>query len=307
MDNLIRLNRDPALLDRAGAGSGDGTGALSGAADAAGATAGAGQAWNWKSQLTPDIKGSPLTSKFDDSPDGLNKALTSYMNLEQLLGHEKVPIPKDVNDVEGWNRFSKAMGIPDKAEGYGLADASIPEDMAKNGLTLNKQQFAEVMHAHKVHPSAVKGIWETYQKLNVESYQKVMNEHKEKLVKTVNQLKSEWGDKYDVNVELGQMVINKFSADKETNDFLTSLMTTDPRAIKFLAKLGDQFAENKIGEFSIKRFSMAPAEAKEECLKMSRDMNGPYMNQSGKYTDAEHKAAVDRYNMLVGVSMRGNQ
>jgi hypothetical protein len=281
-------------------------GAPSGAADAAGAVAGAGQAWNWKSQLTPDVKGSPLTSKFDDTPDGLNKALTSYANLEQLLGHEKVPIPKDVNDVEGWNRFSKAMGIPDKAEGYGLADANIPKDMAAKGLTLDKNQFAEIMHAHKVHPSAVKGIWDTYQKVNVEAYTKAMNAHKEKLVKTVNQLKSEWGDTYDTNVELGQMVINKFSADKDTNDFITTVASSDPRLIKFLAQVGSQFAENKIPEFQMKRFSLSPADAKEECLKMSKDMNGPYMNQSGKFTDREHAAAVDRYNMLVGVAQRAN-
>lgn len=281
-------------------------GAPSGAPTAAGAVAGAGQAWNWKSQLTPDVKGSPLTSKFEDTPDGLNKALTSYANLEQLLGHEKVPIPKDVNDVEGWNRFSKAMGIPDKAEGYGLPDANIPKDMAAKGLTLDKNQFAEIMHAHKVHPSAVKGIWDTYQKVNVEAYTKAMNAHKEQLIKTVNQLKSEWGDTYDTNVELGQMVINKFSADKETNDFITTISSSDPRLIKFLAQVGSQFAENKIGEFQMKRFSLSPAEAKEECMKMSRDMNGPYMNQSGKYTDREHAAAVDRYNMLVGVTQRGN-
>ena len=274
-------------------------GAPSGAADAAGATAGAGQAWSWKSQLTPDIKGSPLTSKFDDSPDGLNKALTSYANLEQLLGHEKVPIPKDVNDVEGWNRFSKAMGVPDKAEGYGLPDAKLPESMAKSGLTLNKQQFAEVMHAHKVHPSAVKGIWETYQKMNIDAYQKAMGDHQANLQKTVNALKGEWGDQYNTNVELGQLVINKFSADKEMNDYLTTILSQDPRGIKFLAKIGDQFAEHKVGEFQMKRFSLAPEEAMEEVRKMSRDMNGPYMNQSGKFTDREHQAAVDRYNMLL--------
>jgi len=281
-------------------------GAISGGPDAAGAVAGAGQAWNWKSQLTPDVKGSPLTSKFDDTPDGLNKALTSYANLEQLLGHEKVPIPKDVNDVEGWNRFSKAMGIPDKAEGYGLADANIPKDMAAKGLTLDKNQFAEIMHAHKVHPAAVKGIWDTYQKVNVEAYSKSMNAHKEQLVKTVNQLKSEWGDTYDTNVELGQMVINKFSADKDTNDFITTVASSDPRLIKFLAQVGSQFAENKIPEFQMKRFSLSPADAKEECLKMSKDMNGPYMNQAGKFTDREHAAAVDRYNMLIGVAQRAN-
>lgn len=281
-------------------------GSPSGAPEAAGAVAGAGQAWSWKEKLGTDIKGSPLLSKFEDTPDGLAKAMESHANLEKLLGHEKVPIPKDINDVEGWNRFSKAMGIPDKAEGYGLPDANIPKDMAAKGLTLDKNQFAEIMHAHKVHPAAVKGIWEVYQKLNVEAYSKAMENHRQQLAKTINQLKTEWGDAYNTNVEMGQMVINKFSADQDMNDYLTTILSQDPRAIKFLAKIGDQFAENKIGEFQMKRFSLTPAEAIEETQRMSRDLDGPYMNQKGKFTEREHQAAVARYNMLLGTAQKGS-
>ena len=269
-------------------------GSVSGSASAAGSTA-------WKSTLRPDLRDSPFAQKFEDTPDGLNKAMESYGNLEKLLGHEKVPIPKDVNDVEGWNRFSKAMGIPDKAEGYGLPDAKIPADMAKMGLTLNKQEFAEIMHAHKVHPSAVKAIWDVYQQKSVQSFQKAMDEHTQQLTKTVNQLKGEWGDTYDTNVELGQMVINKFSTDQEMNDYLTSALSKDARGIKFLAKIGEQFAENKVGEFQMKRFSLAPDEALEEVKKIKMDLNGPYMNQAGKFTDKEHMAAVDRVNGLLEI------
>ena len=253
----------------------------------------------WKSQLRTDLANSPFSQKFEDTPDGLNKALESYGNLEKLLGQDKVPIPKDVNDVEGWNRFSKAMGIPDKAEGYGLPDAAIPKEMADKGLTLNKNQFAEIMHAHKVHPSAVKGIWEVYQKINIDSYNKMMTQHQEQLTKTVNSLKGEWGDAYETNVELGQMVINKFSSDQETNDWVTSILSQDPKGIRFLAKIGEQFAENKVAEFQMKRFSLSPEEAQEEVNKIKSDINGPYMNQNGKFSDKEHMASVDRVNHLI--------
>ena len=257
---------------------------------------------NWKSYLRTDLRDSPLSKKFEDNPDGLNKALESHANLEKLLGHEKIPVPKDANDVEGWSRFSKAMGIPDKPDGYKLADASIPDSM--KDLTLDKNKFAEVMHANKVHPSAVKGIWETYQKMAQDSYKGAMDKHQKQLTETVNNLKNEWGDAYQANVELGQMVINKFSSDKEMNDYLTASFAQDPRAIKFLAKIGDQFAENKVGEFKAKRFSVTPDEAMEEVRKIKSDMNGPYMNQSGKFTDNEHDAAVAQVNSLIAASLR---
>ena len=261
----------------------------------------------WKSQLRTDLANSPFSQKFEDTPDGLNKALESYGNLEKLLGQDKVPIPKDVNDVEGWNRFSKAMGIPDKAEGYGLPDAAIPKEMADKGLTLNKNQFAEIMHAHKVHPSAVKGIWEAYAKLNVQAYQKAMDSHKEMLTKTVNALKSEWGDAYQTNVELGQMVINKFASNQEENDLLTSVVSSDARLIKIFSKIGDQFAENKIGEFQMKRFTLTPEQAMEEVQKMKMDLDGPYMNQKGNFTENEHQAAVARVNGLLASAQNARQ
>jgi hypothetical protein len=261
------------------------------------------QTSSWKSGIGADLRNSPLLQKFEDTPEGLGKAFESHANLEKLLWHEKVPIPKDINDVEGWNRFSKAMGIPDKAEGYGLADAKLPDSM--KGITIDKNKFAEIMHAHKVHPSAVKGIWQVYQEMNVQAYEAAVKEHQEKIVTAVNQLKGQWGDAYETNVELGQTVINKFSEDQEMNDYLTATLTQDPRGIKFLAKVGDQFAENKIGEFAMKKFSLAPDEAMDEFTRMSRDLEGPYMNTKGKFTPKEHQAAMDRANALLAAANRG--
>lgn len=249
----------------------------------------------WKSSLRTDLKDSPLLSKFDDTPDGLNKAIESHANLEKLLGHEKVPIPKDINDVEGWNRFQKAMGIPDKAEGYGLPDPlNLPDALKDAGMS--KQKFAEIVHSHKLTPAQAKGLWKAYNDANVQSYSEAVKEHQQKMTETVNRLKGEWGDAYQQNVELGQMVINKFSDDQETNDYITATLSQDPRGVKFLAKIGDQFAENKVGEFSMKRFTLAPEQAQEEILKIVRDQNHPYNNKEA--TEREHQAAIDYVNSL---------
>ena len=250
----------------------------------------------WKSNLNTDLQGSPLMAKFDDTADGLNAAFASHANLEQLLGHEKVPIPKGAEDVEGWNRFSKAMGIPDKAESYGLGDAQLPESM--QGMTINKDKFAEIVHAHKLTPGQAKGLWEAYQSEGINAYNQAQDGLTKQLTDTVNALKGEWGDAYDTNVELGQAVINKFASDQDSIDYLTAVLGKDPKGIKFLAKLGDQFAENKIPEFSMKRFSLAPEEAQGEIDKLVHDLEGPYMNTMGKFTEKEHIAAMDRVNAL---------
>jgi len=255
---------------------------------------------SWKSSLSADLRNSPLLQKFDDSPDGLNKAIESHANLEKLLGHEKVPIPKDVNDVEGWNRFSKAMGIPDKSEGYGLADSKLPDSM--KGITIDKNKFAEVVHAHKLTPAQAKGLWKTYNDINIEAYNKAMENHQKLISDNVNKLKGEWGDTYETNIELGQMVINKFSDDQEMNDYLTATLSQDARGIKFLAKLGDQFAENKMGEFQMKRFSLGPEQADEEIQKIVKNPNHPY--NSDKASPRERQAAIDYVNSLYAIKIK---
>jgi len=250
----------------------------------------------WKSSLSSDLASSSLLQKFDDTPEGLNQAFTSHANLEQLLGHEKVPIPKGDDDTEGWNRFSKAMGIPDKAESYGLPDPNIPETMS--GITLDKQKFSEIAHAHKLTPAQAKGLWEVYNEMSLNSYNQHLEKSEQQFDETISKLRGEWGDAYDTNVELGQAVINKFASDEESSDYITEVLGRDVRGIKFLTKIGEQFAENKISDFSMKRFSLAPEEAQAEIDKMTRDLEGPYMNVSNKFTQAEHQAAIDRVNHL---------
>lgn len=259
--------------------------------------------FSWKSKLSTDVKNSPLLQKFEDTPEGLNKAVESHASLEKLLGHDKVPIPKDANDKEGWARFEKAMGIPDKASGYALPDAVMPDNLKE--LSFNKDQFAEIMHQIKATPAQAKGLWDTYVKLNMDIYNKALQSNQDSLNTLVNGLRQEWGDAYDSNVELGQLVISKFSADKEEADYLTAVMTKDPRSVKFLAKLGQQFAENKVGEFHATRFSKSPDEAQAELDKIRKDPNHPYLNP--KASAKEHEAAVELVNRLETIVFRSKQ
>jgi len=114
---------------------------------------------------------------------------------------------------------------------------------------------------------------------------------------------SEWGDGYETKIELGQMVINKFSDDQTMNDKITSLLSADPQGIKFLAKIGDQFAENKIGDFKYQRHALSPEEAQKEINNIRADANHPYNND--KKTTGERDRAIDYVNGLYQAINRG--
>lgn len=290
-------------MDNTGAAQGgDNSGTQAGAGTAQATPGGASQAapesFNWKAQLSPDFLNSPTMQKFSDDRAGFNEAVKSHLSLEQMLGHEKVPIPKGDDDKEGWARFSKAMGVPDKAEAYGLPDADIPGEL-KNMNILDKKAVSELAHSLKLTPGQAKGVWEAYVGKSKEAFAGAMKERQAQMTDVVNRLRGEWGDAYDSKVELGQMVINKFADEKEAQEFVTATLLQSPYGVKFLAKIGDQFAENKIGDFSMKRFSLSPDQAQQEIDAIIKDEKHPYNND--KANASERERAIDYVNGLYGI------
>lgn len=250
--------------------------------------------FSWKTQLSQDFANSPTMQKFPDTKEGFNAAIKSHLSLEQMLGKEKVVIPKDEKDTEGWGHLAKAIGVPDKADAYGLPDPEFPEDV--KGVALDKSKFQEIALKHKLAPWQAKSLWTEYSGMLRDTYTKAVTEKQTEVQNMVNKLRSEWGDAYETNVELGQMVINKFSSDKDMQDWITSSILSNPNGAKFLSKIGSQFAENKIGEFGFKKFSLTPDQAQTEIDSIVRDQNHPYNND--KLPRAERQRAIDYVNSL---------
>ncbi|GEM_PF-3927666 len=253
--------------------------------------------FNWKSRLLPDYANSPTIQLFPDTVEGFNDAVKSHLGLVRLVGNEKVPIPKGKDDVLGRQVFNKALGVPDSPEGYSLKDVAIPDSM--KGLAFDKAAFAKTVHSQHLTPEQADGLWESYTNMTQQAYAKALKDQKEKLTGVINQMRGEWGDAYQSKVELGQMVINKFSENQETNDYITAVLSSDPRGIKFLSKIGDQFSENKIGDFKYQRHSMTPDEAQREIDAIRSDPSHPYSNP--KAPEREHQEAVKFVNSLYQV------
>ncbi len=255
--------------------------------------------FSWKSQLEPDYVNSPTMKIFPDTKEGFNSAVKSHLELQKMMGHEKVPIPKGPNDTAALEVFKRAFRIPEKPEGYGLADIEVPDSMKE--MTFDKKMFSEVMHKQNLTPEQAKNLWQNYTEMSKQAYADVLKKYQDDMAQVVTQMRSEWGDAYDAKVGVGQMVINKFSENQEMNDFISASLVKDPRGIKFLAKIGEQFAENKIGDFKYQRHSLTPDEAQREIDSITGDPNHPYNNE--KASRAERDRAIDHVNSLYAVKM----
>lgn len=256
-------------------------------------------AFSWKSKVGEDLSKAPSLGKFQDTPEGLAEVAKSYVNLEKLLGHEKVPLPKGPDDAAGRAAFNKAIGVPDAPAGYNLPDAKLPESMAK--LSFNKDAFQGVVHKYGLTPQQAAGLWNEYTNMSGNIYASHMKDFETTLNKNINSLRAEWGDAYAGNIELGDMVIAKFADDQAMGDYLTATLAKDPMGMKFLAKIGNQFSENKIGEFKYKRFALTPEEAQAEISRIKSDPNHAY--NSEKASQKDHDDAIAHVNRLIAASM----
>lgn len=256
-------------------------------------------AFSWKSKVGEDLSKAPSLGKFSDTPEGLAEVAKSYVNLEKLLGHEKVPLPKGPEDVEGRAAFNKAIGVPDAPEKYNLPDASLPA--GSESVAFDKGTFQQVMHKYGLTPQQAAGLWKEYGSMMGESYNKMTQNYSQQLDQNINALRKEWGDAYAANVELADMAISRLADSKEMGDWLTANIAKSPFGLKWAAKVGNLLAENKVGDFQYKRFSLSPAEAKNEIARIKADPNHPY--NSEKATEDDHNAAVNHVNRLFAISM----
>lgn len=253
--------------------------------------------FSWKGHLPVDLANSPTMQKYKDTKEGFADAVKAHHELQKMMGYEKVPIPKGPDDKLAMDAFKKAFRIPESADGYGLPDVEVPENL--KGLTFDKKTFAEVVHKRNLTPDQAKSLWNDYVDLGKKQYADAVKKYQDEVTNAATQLKGEWGDAYESKIEIGQMVINKFSTDQDTNDYITSVLAKDPRGIKFLAKVGEQFAENKIGDFKYQRHSLTPDEAQREIDSIRRDAKHPYNDE--KASLPERNRAIDYVNSLYAV------
>jgi len=239
--------------------------------------------WGWHSQLPSEYRESKALKKFPDGAEGLGKFIKSYGELEVLLG-KKGALP--------------SAGVPEKPDGYKL-----PDTVLSDGRTLDKAKFQDVIHKAGLSPEQASKLWGEYSGLLGQHVQSEATaernnkqDYQEKMNNVVGELRQEWGEKYDDHINAGQMVINKFTPDQESNDALTAALCSSVAGVKFLAEIGKQFQENSIGSFTQTRENFSDAQSELDSL--TGDMTSAYWNSDGKHSKAEHDKAVARVTAL---------
>jgi hypothetical protein len=201
---------------------------------------------SWRDSLPDDIKASFSLSKFE-TLEGFAK---SYVNLERMLGSEKVPVPKE-GDEEGWSRYYKAGGLPDKPEDYGFAQPEqVPDGMVysqeldqrlagiMHGAGLNKSQAAKVREQ-------LMGIVSEGGTAQLEAGQKAEADRKAAIQAGEQALQQEWGTAFEQRGKIAGAAINKFLSPESIAAMDAVGLANNPAIIKDMYTLGVKLAGEK--------------------------------------------------------------
>lgn len=154
------------------------------------------------SRLPDDLKPYSVTiQKFEGTPIG--DVLKSYGELEKKLGQRAAPPKPDAKpeEVAAWR---KVTGAPDKPEGYEIKRPDdVPAEMWSDDLV---KGFAEVAHKHHLSPAAAAELVKWWNDQQKGAFERAQQASEAETTTQIQGLKTEWGEKFPVNIAAAQRV-----------------------------------------------------------------------------------------------------
>lgn len=161
-----------------------------------------------------------------------------YSNLEKLLGREKVPVPTDEEDQDGWDRWFKASGRPESPDKYQFKEPELPEDLPYDKEA--EANFRTWAHLNGLNQKQANNLYDGYVKTQLERHVAWHNDQKQRRQELEHNLQREFGNRLDAVKQRAGLVVRE-NADPEFHQFLNeSGLGNDPRMIRFMAKVGEK-------------------------------------------------------------------
>lgn len=225
------LTEQPPLMPNADAGASGGTPAPA-AMD--GADAAVKDALDAPPEWAPQKYWDPKTKSV--KTEDLGKA---YINLEKLLGREKVPVPTSDDDEEGWARWYAASGRPEKPDAYEFKRPDkLPEGLNYDEDT--EKAFRDWAHINGLNKKQAANLYDTYVKTQIERHAAYETTQKQSRAQAEMALRREYGNQYDAKLTQAKMALRQF-ADPDYYAWLDQTgQGNNPQMIRVWARIGEQ-------------------------------------------------------------------
>lgn len=237
----------------------------------------------WKDYLPEDLKKTELVANSKNIVDFAGQAI----NAQKMIG-SRIPLPKDTDDENAWNEVYNKLGRPNAPEGYKIER---PQDSKYEYNEALEKQFLAEAHKAGLNNKQANAL----AKWQMEKYAADKAADEQAIASATEQLKREWGNKYDERISGMQRIIGEYEG---TYPGLIAAIDTagignNPAFIKFFHDIVEGLIEGNApggtpGDSGI--VTAATAKAEVDKLMADKDFTEAYFNQR----NPQHRAAVDR-------------
>ena len=241
--------------------------------------------------FTPDKEGNPPTmTKYKDPIEFVK----SYHHLNELAGRKGVLIPTEKSSPDEIIAFQKAIGWPEKPDGYKFSDVKDLHPALKI-TTESQKSFADAMHKAGV-PTKYADVFNQYAAQYLSGIiAQTEKAGKEATEKAVAELKTAWGDKYDVNLKAASTLVEKVGGKEALAAF--GDLGNNPKVLSVLSKIGSVISEDSISKITTGGGGQVPENeaALKEINDIMADAKGARQHPMNKEDHPEHRkwAGVD--------------
>jgi hypothetical protein len=280
---FVRLHLDGGDPNAGGGGSGS---LLNGGT-------GGGGGVDWRADLPEDIRADPslATFKAKDHKEALGVIAKSYIHAQKLVGVDKIAKPNDKWTPEQWKAFNKEMGVPETHDKY-----SVPKFEFAEGLTLDEKKldgYKKIFHEAGVTPKQAEKIMVAYFADVNGDFTGRAESQKAAMLSATNELKQEFGDKYDAKLDIARSVLKKYGSDTLLQKLESSGLANDPEVVRMFAKLGEGMMEDRAGGSGDGLILQEATQANQEINRLKSDAD--FQTALNTRGHAGHKAAVEKW------------
>ena len=250
---------------------------------------------DFMASLSDDIRTDPaIAGAGIKDAEGLAK---SYINAQKAIGKKRLEVPSDDWGEDDWNVFHQAIGRPDKADGYvTLGENELAKELGIDEASVKGIQ--EAFHKNGLSPKQAEGIFQYFLDSSKTGMDLASEQATSAMTEANAALTTEWGSNKDLNIKLGQQVLNQLAEPALLEMLDSSGLGNNPAMLKFLHKIGSSMLEDDVVSRVKDGFTATPElEARAEFKKLQQDEG--FMKRLGNRGEVGHKEAVAKWTSVL--------
>lgn len=242
----------------------------------------------WKEQLG-EIGSHPSLASFSDNAEGLLNVAKSHVNVQPMIGLDKIPIPGKDSPPEIRRQAFHKLGLPEKQEDYKYERPGLPEGYPMND-ELEGKLVAKAFEVG-ILPDQLKAIFDVYYDEAGKDFVALSEQSQADMDKMDAALRRKYGRAYEQNAAMADKVITQFADDQFKTFLEDSGLGNHPAMVDFLVTVGKSISPDTLVGAPRMTFK-SPAEAQAEITRLYADED--FMKQYNNKDNPGHEAAVNR-------------